>query len=457
MQGVTLTIAVTLSALVLLLNPIYGLIVYVASFAFYPTYLSVPVGTIDFTLRRIVILAVFAKLFLLSDLPRRFRFIWLDRIIIIYFIAQLVAGAMTATSLGALLENRAGAAFDMVLPYFAVRMIIKDKQQYLVLLKVILIMAVPLAIVGFYQCMTGNNIGGFLMKYYAWGTNRVYAPISRLGFFRANVTFSHSIMFGLFFAMFGPLCAGILRNAKKHGMLCWIGLGLMGIGVFSSMSSGPILAAALSIPFIASYRWRKHWKPVVIVIIVMCGVVEVISNSNLFNVFGRFTMNPVTAWYRTRLIEVALFEGGMSGHWLTGFGFNVDPGWGPMIDGRGHTDLVNQYVLVLAQFGLVGLLPFLTMNVIVVKKLVDAYKASILDADRWLIWCLSAAFLGLAGAFMSVSLFGPPTTIYAMMVGFAGAMPAIVAKQRSLNEMRAEARLSYTSKSILSLEDSCIR
>jgi len=168
----------------------------------------------------------------------------------------------------------------------------------------------------------------------------------------------------------------------------------------------------------------------------MCGSVEIISNRHFYDVLGGFTFSSRTAWYRSKLIDVALFEGGMSGHWLTGFGYNVDPGWASRIDGRDHTDTVNHYLLVLQRFGLVGLLPFLAMNVVVIKKLVDAYKASILDSDKWLVWCLLAGLFGLSGAFISVSLFGQPTTIYYMMIGFAGVMPMVVSRPDSLRGIK---------------------
>lgn len=431
MVGLTWALAVIASILVFLLTPVYGLVVYVAALAWYPSDLAISMGTIDFTLRRIVILAIFARLFLLTDLPNTFKFVWLDKLILIYFAAQILAGATTASSLMAFLENRAGAIFDMVLPYFVVRLIIRNKQQYLALLRGVLITAVPLAIVGFYQCMTGKNPLGFFKEYGVWGAS-TYVPRSRLGLFRADVVFSHPIMYGLFFAMFGPVCAGILQSVKKYKSLYWIGLGLMGIGIFSSMSSGPMFAGLLSIFFIVLYRWRKHWKSIAIVIILMCASVEVISNRHFYDVLGDFTLNPGTAWYRSKLIDVALFEGGMSGHWFMGFGYAVDPGWGPLIDGRAHTDTVNHYLLVLQFYGLVGLVPFLAINIMVITKLVAAYKASILDSDSWIVWCVCAGLFGLWGAFMSVSLFGQPTTIYYVMIAFAGAMPAMINQRLSL-------------------------
>lgn len=430
MEGVTLVIALAASALVFFLSPVYGLIVYVAAFAWYPQYLSVQLGTLDFTVRRIVIIAVLLRLFLLTDLPGRFRLIWLDKLVLIYFAATILAGAMTTQYLTAFFVNRSGQFFDTILPYFAVRLIIRNRQQYLTLLKGILIIAAPLAIVGFYQCMTGNNPVGALMKYYAWSAKRQavgYVPIARLGFFRADATFDHSIMFGLFFAMFGSVCAGLLRNVKKYKMFWWTGLGLMGLGIFSSMSAGPVLVALLATLFICVYRWRRRWRLMTAAVIVMCVCVEIISNRHFYEVIDRFTFSGRSAWYRSKLIEVGIFEGGMSGHWITGYGWGVDPGWSAKIDFRSHTDLgANQYLHILSAYGLVGLVSFLVINIGIVKRLVEAYKASSLDSDKWLIWCLSAGFFGLMAGFMSVSIFGQPTSIYYMMLGFAAMMPRLV-------------------------------
>lgn len=453
MQAVTLLIAATASVLIFFLSPVYGVIVYIATFAWYPTYLTVPVGTIDFTVRRIVILALFAKLFLITDLPGRFRFIWLDKLVIIYFAAQFLAGAITATALSVFFENRAGAVFDMVLPYFAVRMILRNKQQYLILLKWILIIAAPIAIVGFYECMTGTNLVGFFRKYDAWGSLSG-VPLEeqswvRYGFFRAFAVFSQPIMYGLFFAMFGSICAGLMYGAKRYKSLYIIGCILMGMGVFSSMSSGPLLAALLSILFIAFYPWHKYWRPTVIVIIIMCASVEIISDRHFWEVVDRFAFSAANAWYRSKLIRVALFEGGMSRHWLFGYPFGTDPGWGKLIGGRGITDIVNHYLGVLYHFGLVGLIPFLAVIGAAIKRLIDSFRACSTESDRWLVWCLSGALFGILGAMNSTSLFGPPVTVFYMMLAFCGAMPSVVGKEGSLGNMRKNTGLSYNRRSFI--------
>jgi len=102
--------------------------------------------------------------------------------------------------------------------------------------------------------------------------------------------------------------------------------------------------------------------------------------------------------------------------------------------------MVNHYLLLLSRFGLVGLVPFLALNITAIKKLVDSYKASIYSSDKWLVWCLSAGLLGSAAAILSIALWGPPLTIYYMIVGFCGVMPAVITKNR------ARARLAVSDQ-----------
>jgi len=432
MQGVTLTIAAVACAFVFALSPIYGLAVYVAAFSLYPSFLAVQVGTIDFTVLRIVILAVYARIFLLTDLPRRFRFAWVDKLVIVYFAAQIAAGLTTAQSAEAFLENRSGAIFDMVLPYFAVRLIVTDRQKYLTLLKSVLVIAVPLALAGFYQCVMRYNPFAFLHSYGAWDLGREYESMSRLGLMRADVVFSHPIMYGLFFAMFGPVCAGIFGHVRKSSrVLYWLAMGLMCLGLFASVSSGPALAAMLSLAFLGFYRFRRHLKTAVVTVVVGCAILEVVSNRHFYDVVDRFTLDSSTAWYRSALIDVALFRGGMAGHWIAGYGYDTEPGWGIMIDNSPSTDIVNEYLLVLCRYGLIGLVPFFAMSIAAIKRLIYSYELSTQNSDKWLIWCLAASLFGLAGAMISVSLFGQPTTIFYMLLAFCGAMPAIVGPRKS--------------------------
>ena len=158
MESVTLTIAAIGCLLVLFFKPVQGLAVYVVLAMWYPYGVgTVSVGTIDFSVGRIVIIVLLFKTLIGSDLATKFKVMWLDRFIVILFIAEVVAGATTVEMMD-LIENRAGDFFDMGLPYFAVRLIITDKNKFLTLLKAITWSAGILAVFAGIESLTGNNL-----------------------------------------------------------------------------------------------------------------------------------------------------------------------------------------------------------------------------------------------------------------------------------------------------------
>ena len=422
MEGVTLFISIAGCVLIFWMKPIYGLAVYVAAMAWYPPELTLKLGTIDFNVCRIIIVAICIRMFIRAPKVDRFKFIWLDRFVVIYLFCQVLV-SLTRMPFLMVLESRGGAMFDTVLPYFAVRMVVTTKQRYLELLKSILLISAPLAFLGLYQSVTGHNVAGFLRKYAAWGNTEQLSEM-RYGFYRANVTFPVPIMFGLYFAMFGAICAAVLKSSRKYETLYGIGLLIMCIGVFSSFSSGPWVAAMLAVFFIVFYRWRRHWKIAAGLIAMVSLCVEIISNRHFYDVLGGFALSVQTAWYRSRLISVALFEGGMSGHWLTGGPSGI--AWAASIDGRKHVDIVNHYILILYLYGLTGLIPFLCMTIAAVKKLIQSFKICVSESDKWIVWCLSGGMFGVLLAVLSVSLFGQPLTVFYMMLGLCGSIPLII-------------------------------
>ncbi len=414
--AITLVVGCMFSVLVFVLSPAHALTAYLASVIWYPSHYTVPMGTIDWTVRRIVILALLARVLLDRDLVSQFKLIRLDKLVIALFTCETLAGLWTSPDAGPFLEYQSGQMFDMLLPYFAVRLILVKKESYITLLRGILAISAPFAVLAFYQFLTGGNPIGFM---------RAYSPKPRSIGYRAELTFEVSIMLGLYFVALGAACAGLLRFVTHNKWIYVVALILMAVGTISSSSSGPILALLMAGAFMCLYRWKHEWKLALAVTVLLCGGIEIASNRHFYDVLGGLTLQPETAWYRSRLIDVAISEGGMSNHWLLGFG-TIDPGWGPDIDGRGHTDIVNHYILILVYYGLAGFVPFAIMNWEAARSLLWAGKHALCQADQWMAWTLAAGLFGLAGAFFSVSLFGPPTTTYYMLVAFAGAMPAFI-------------------------------
>lgn len=416
MQGVTLAVALLASGAILVAPPRYALPFFLGAVAWYPSDLAVSLGTVDFTVGRIVVLALLAKAVLGSTERRMVSWGWVDLCVAGGVVGQCLAGALVTPDLGSLLENRAGAAFDTALPYFAARLLLQRREEYILLLKSLLVIALPLALLGAYQCLTGQNPIGFLSRFSYYGASLADRVLpARKGLWRAEATFGVSIMFGLFFAMVGPLCAGLWGYAKRRARLL-VGLVLMAVGMLSSMSSGPWLAGIVACGVMGLYPFRQYWKVLTALLIIWLMAINIGSNRHWYDVLGSYcTLEPETASYRIRLMEVAL-GGGMSGHWLAGYGPFADPGWGPIMDGRGHTDIVNHYVLIVVTHGLLGLLPFLGAvggSLIALRR---AFKLAGSQAERWLLWGMFSALAGILVAILSVSLMCQVTTLFFVLL-----------------------------------------
>lgn len=418
METLTIVVAVVGSLVTAFVRPVYGLVVYVILSMWYPYGIgTIKLGTVDFSVGRIALIVLFIKVLADKNIMARFKVIWLDRLMVILFAAEILAG-LTTTEPMKLIEYRAGDFFDMALPYFAVRLIITDKDKYILLLKAIAWSAGILAIFAFYESVTGRNL-------LALGRH-LETPEVRMNYFhRAKVTFRICIYYGVFSATVGAMCLGLVRNVKRNRLTYKILIVLMFLGCFSSMSSGGLLAMGGALLFIAFYRYRHYWKQALMGIVIMCGVVEFVSNRHFYDVIDRFTFNSATAWYRARLFEVAFFEGGMSGHWLIGYGFD-DPGWGRKIDYRDHTDMVNHYLMNLCRYGLVGFIPFCAVIVVAVRELFRGFWTIRNDPDRRLVWYLAGGLFGILLAFNSVSLFGMPMIMLFIMFAFCINVPAIL-------------------------------
>ena len=449
MQILTVLLAVIGSLLVLVVSPLQGLIVYIISYLSYPYSAGLlSISTIDFSVSRIIIIVLVVRLIFATDLTRGFTVIWLDRLVVMLFAAEIAAGVMTSEA-RVLVENRLGDFCDMALPYLAVRLIVRTKEDYISLIKAVAWATAALSIVAFYESLTGVNLLNF-------GHDVSGSEVRLRYFHRAQVTFRHAIYFGVFSGMTGAVCLGLIRNTGNKSRLFLVLAGLVFLGAFSSMSSGGLLALVGAIGFVSLYRWRRSWRGIVAFVVIMCVLVEIVSNRHFYNVIDRFTFESSTAWYRARLFEVAFFEGGMSGHWLLGYGL-ADPGWGPRIDMRDHTDMVNHYLLELARYGLVGFIPFCLVIIVALKNLFRGFWSLARDEDTWLIWCVAGGFFSVLLAFNSVSLFEQPMIMLFMMFGFCVALPPMLLKKPRAVSVRAMGQLPLTTPGASVGPDSVIR
>jgi hypothetical protein len=318
-----------------------------------------------------------------------------------------------------ILTREGGRICDQFLPYFATRLILTSKKDLFVFVKSLVVMASPLAVLGIYQCLTGHNPIGFLFAN--------PGLVERKGLWRAAGTFGNYIGFGLFFAVLAPLCLGLWYQKTWSKMLVLVGFGFMMVGVISSMSSGPLMSIIVAFGMIACFPIRRAWPALVVVILSGLTFVEFFSNRHFYEVLDRVAFNPLTARYRTGLIEEA-FGGGMSGHWLEGFGY-IGVGETEFVNPQfewEHEDMVNLYIAELARTGLLGAIPFMLVNFYPYRRLYRAGIKSRRTADLWLVHCFAAAMLGWHNAMMTVGSVGQTRVLLFLLFAAANNMPRIL-------------------------------
>jgi len=206
MQGITLTFALILSALVLTLRPKYAFVAYIVGLLWYPSYLAVSIGTIDIVVGRFVIAVLLMRCYFDDTTRRKFKWNRLDTLITLSMVVYVGAYLITRVKpIGQTLEGRAGFIMDTWCAYMAARFIVTDRSKLISIIKCIAIAIIPLAMLGVIESVTGWQPFAPLWRFSPWYAGFGFVSEGRFGFARAVGPFSHAILFGGVFAMFLPL------------------------------------------------------------------------------------------------------------------------------------------------------------------------------------------------------------------------------------------------------------
>jgi hypothetical protein len=416
MEVLTLSVAFAGVVVVLASRPVYGLAAYLAVLLLYPDYLRVSLGTIDISACRIIVTVLLLRCVPDAGLMARFHWKLLDTLVLLSMIVYAVTLSFT-TPFDVWLENRAGFVMDTFFAYLAVRLVIVDRESFVIIAKAVALMTVFLAVHAVVETFTGMSLYKGLGRFCLWAPTKGMEYQVRYDLNRAMGPSGESIMFGLTFAVCVPIIWMLRQERPPWGR--WVyPLTLAGIvGVAATVSSGPYLALIIVVVCLGLKRAPLLVKPLLIMSILGCIAIEMVSNRHFYYVLGDFTMDGDSAWYRGRLIDVAIAK--LPEYWTYGYGFG-DPGWGPLIDGRNRSDGVNDYVVQAVLYGVFGLGAYLSVLSLAIAASVRRYR---LDSSAWtgaLAWALASALVGMIVAFWSVSLFGQTVTVLYVLLGLLG-------------------------------------
>jgi hypothetical protein len=412
----TVTVAVIGSGAVWFLAPARGLIVYLLVLLFYPQYLAISTGSLDWTTSRIVAISLLLRIITYRVQPADYRLVWMDILILAEYLGDTFAHFLTVPDAALVAERQGGHFLNYVVPYLLVRYSLRSRDDVFRFFRWIPYIALPLAAIGIFQSLTGHNPYAFLRAYSPWDIGGQELDV-RYGLYRADGPFGNKAAFGLFFAMALAIHIGGVF-ADRIRISAWLTrAAVICVGLVSSVTSAPLFAAVVTMGWIGMRPLRK-WLPYLFAaFLAFILLVELYSDRHFYHVLTRFSMDKSNAYYRILLIEEAL-GGGMDGHWFAGYGY---VGVGPGTDNTNfhweRKDFVNIYIGKLATGGLLNLIPFLMLNAYYYFAL---YRASQLAKDfaaHWMIWCFTAGLIGWNVAMMTVGALQQTQMLFAMFMG----------------------------------------
>ena len=434
MEGITLCVGLIAAALVLLMPPRWGILVYLVILLCYPDYLRIVIAGLTISTGRIVVMALLIRGLLETKLIRNFQWTKLDILIVIADTVYVLA--LSCAPAGSFLDSikyRSGSMLDTTFAYFSARLIINNRAVLVNFVKAAAIILVFMAFLGAFEAATTISPYKGLMahRFYAeraLGAGKLssqevamgHGHEERYGFFRAQGPHSHPIIFGASFAIFLPLVWKLFYGKWWKSLRIPI-FGAITLGGISSLSSTPfsgLVAAPIGLIFERFERWGKR---LFVLFILLCIFLEFYTDRPHFYyvVLGRLSINSATGYDRGRLIDAAIEH--LPEYWLTGYG-SRDPGWGLEVSGTDYTDVCVNYVYLAVMYGIFGLLAYLAIIFNLLFSLWRKYRRSVEIFDRNICWALIVSIAVILVVNLGVAPFGALPSLNSIILGIGGSV-----------------------------------
>jgi hypothetical protein len=358
-------VAILVYLMVILANPLRGLLLWIATYPFAELSINIPLGEgiPDLSLTRFCV--AFLAVMLLARAAigeRRFpKVSKLDLAALSFFIGVSISVRSSADPLMSF-----QSIFDLyliaIVGYFLVKNLVITRQDVEKVITVFLIIGVYAGIYAIYEQFTGNIL--FTPKEYEI-ERTLYSENIRI--LRGLLGGPH--VFGSIFAMALPMGFCRFLELPKSAKKNWyaVVVGLMLVGMFLTYKRAAWISMMISFlimqAFYPKFR-RVFWALVIVFALVLVATWEQVGQSELMT--ERVSKEWETGHGRTDLAEVGIELWKQSP--IFGHGFDQ------FASLSGSNAVENFYLHILVSAGLVGLLPFLAFSILVVRDSILVYR-----------------------------------------------------------------------------------
>lgn len=355
------------------------------------------VAGIHFTMLRVMILIGWVRIIGRGE-ARQFRFNTLDKVFLCWIIAHVAISIMREQTNAAITFNM-GYAYNAVGLYFLFRFIVRDLDEYEVIIKSLAIIMIPLAVLMVVEYTTGKNpfsIFGGVPEYTVIRNDRL----------RCQGPFRHPILSGTFGATTLPLVIALFYKQKARVWAIIGALAALTI-VFTSASSGPLLAVVGVVIGFSVWPLRNHMQVVRWGLLALLVGLHVIMKAPVWYLISRISeITGGTGWHRSELINQAIIH--FDQWWL--MGTSDTAGWLPyhLSLGSGESaDITNQFISEGVNGGIITLILFVAVIIYCYKNIGKELKRKG-SYDLYVkiaIWSIGVCLFAHILSFLSVTYF----------------------------------------------------
>ncbi|CDZ34065.1 O-Antigen ligase [Neorhizobium galegae bv. officinalis] len=289
-------------------------------------------------------------------------------VLVVTFVAYTSLLSVRLGDFNSILRVLAGNFLDICLPYFVFSRVIRSSLDMNKALLAFVVGVLPLSAIGVLEISKSWRV--YYVVVQEWDVFLITAYLFRDGLLRASTTSIEAIAFG-FVCMTGAGCLLALRSPVPLGTWRYAALGILVLGLLSSVSRGPWLGFAFCILFLTITSPKRSFR---LALAGLPGVVALLFLHppfldrfvNLLPFVGSADKSSET--YRSSLFENSLIV--IQRYPLFGSdSFLKEPEMQTMIQGQGIIDIVNTYLQVALYYGLVGLVLFVLYFVFISSAL----------------------------------------------------------------------------------------
>lgn len=412
-----------------------ALIAFLAASILIPMDQVLLIGSLHFPMLRVLLLFGLARIVRTNAWSAKRLFAGginkLDLTVIAFALCTGVAGVLLFQESAALIFQL-GNLYTIFGVYCITRLLIRDEQDILLMIRVLACLTVVIAAIMMYERATGHNpyalLGGARASVYA-------SVMERDDRFRAMGCFGHPILAGTFGAILVPLFVGLWWKDKRYRTIALVGVIAATITTVMSNSSTPMLgyiAGILALGLWPLRRWMRamRWGLVSTVVLL-----HLVMKAPVWHLISRIDLaGGSSSYHRYQLVDACIRH--FSDWWLIGVKSTADWGWDMW-------DTANQYVSVADGSGLIPFLLFLATLVYGFKYLGNARKRMANDRrSAMFVWALGAGLFANVVSFFGISYFDQTIVVW---YGLLAAISAVALSARMAARTQPQAVIDSAS------------